>query len=141
MAENLGGSNTTRPQQTATLNIKFDDTVSAVAANALSIDSGSLPADAYIINVQAFVRVAFDSGTTDALEVGHAAFAGTVADDNAFVTAGDLSSAGEVTLTKTASIGNVTSATEVVPLTAEWTGVGTAATAGEVEVVITYVQK
>ncbi len=137
MAENQGGASTLTYQRVNRLNIKFDDTTAAGATvDAVALSLGAISAGSYVINIQAIIRVAFDSGTTDVLDIGVGAFGSTVADPNEFVAAADVSAAaGEITLTKLL-MGVVTDADVDVPLTATWTAAGTAATAGEVEILV-----
>ncbi|KKK93671.1 hypothetical protein LCGC14_2690560 [marine sediment metagenome] len=140
MAENFGGENTTTARQVLRLNVKFDDTDSAGAGvEGTVIDMGSIPANAYPTNIQVFGRTVFNSGTSDVLDIGFGAFGSTSADPNAFTAALDITASGELTVTKLL-MGDVQSTTENVPITATWTAVGAAATTGEIEINLEYVQ-
>jgi hypothetical protein len=88
----------------------------------------NIPAGAQITQTSINVLTAFDSGTSDSL------IFGDEDDDNLYMTATSIASTGLKTVTPT---GKKYAAPTQLSLT--WTAVGTAATAGEFEVIFEYV--
>lgn len=97
---------------------------------------GSLPANATIVRIYAVVSEAFDSGTSNVIDVGTSAVAANFANDIDVKTAAGVI-AGTV-VTTTAGVQDADGSTEIY---ATHVPVGTAATAGACEVIVEYYQK
>jgi len=93
---------------------------------------GTLPANAKVIRALLLVETAFNAGTTNTVDVGIAA------DDDEYLAAEDVSSAGVVasTLLQPGVVQSTTADTKIYALFA---GTGTAATAGKASIVLEYV--
>lgn len=83
---------------------------------------GTIPANSTIMSIEVMVMTAFDSGTSDHIEVG------TLGDQDAYCADTDVSSAGAASVTLTAASRDITSNTDVY---VTHDGAGAAATAGE----------
>lgn len=105
-----------------------------------TFEIGNLPPKAVIIDIKVAVKTAFDSATSDSLALGYGAFDGTSADDDAFEAAVDLQATGNASLT-ILKLGEAISGVSNVPVTAKVTSAGGSLSAGEANIVITYVQK
>lgn len=115
---------TTQSPKSQTARISLSDLTSAVALGAFTVPIGAVN-----IEVKVDVVTAFDSGTSDVAVVD------LDVDGHTFLSSTTIAATGLVSMT-----GQYTGG----PLTAEdtlnftWTGAGTAATVGEVDVTITY---
>ena len=111
---------------------------------ASGVQFGTLPPSAYILSIDAHVTTAFNAGTTNVVILG-----ATQANANEFSASGTIAPASATVqhLTSAAGLGltvtsNTTYQTQLgngVPLWAKYTQTGTAATAGSVTVVISYI--
>ena len=101
---------------------------------------GFLPPNAVVTDIKVFGVTAFDSGTTDVLTIGHAAFGSTAADVDEFEATIDLTGTGDLSLTLL-QLGQVLSADEPVGVTYTYTSAGTAPTAGAATIMIEYFQQ
>jgi hypothetical protein len=110
--------------------IRKSITFDAPGLSAGTVECGVLPDGAVVVDTVYKVVTAFNSGTSDTLIVG------TADDDNEFLTAIDAQQTAGTAARATTGLGYESSG-EVVY--AKVTPVGTAADAGEVDVVITYV--
>ncbi len=99
--------------------------------SAVAVNIGYLPAKAVVLGVSAVVSTAFNSATSDVIDIG------TSVDANGFASAVDISSVGLKAADDLATSDDLYVTTETL-LTATWTGTGTAPTAGNVVVVIEY---
>ena len=99
------------------------------AATGLSM--GAVPAGAIITAVKVLVNAAFNAASTNVLVVG------TAADDDAYLAAGDCNEAAVGFTVSTAKAAKVASDTEVF---VKYTESGTAATAGNADVMVEYLQ-
>jgi len=107
--------------------IKFD-----TSGAATGIEIGTIPAGSFVGSVTVHVATAFNAATTNVLVVG------TAADDDGFaVAAGTLSGA---TGLKTALFGAQSgdTLTADTPVVVKYTQTGTAATAGDAQVLVTF---
>lgn len=100
---------------------------------------GTLPANAYILSIDAYVNTAFNAGTTNVVTIGT-----TSANSNEIVASGiTAGTTGHYALTSAAGLGTAVSMGGTwlntnMPLFAKYAQTGTAATAGSVVVVIAY---
>ena len=101
---------------------------------------GFLPPNAVVFNIKVSVQTAFDSGTTDVLTIGHAAFGSTALDVDEFEASIDLTGTEDLTLTLL-RLGVVLSADLSVGVTYTYTSAGTAPTAGAATIMIEYFQQ
>ena len=92
-----------------------------------------LPEDAFILSGAVIVTTAFNSGTSDVIEVGYAG------DPNFYLTSTSIAATGRTAFIAGGVAGVTTSTT--VPITLDWTGVGAVPTTGEAYVVVEYVVK
>ncbi len=99
--------------------------------SASAVNIGYIPSGAVVLGVSAVVSVAFDSATSDVIDIG------TSADANGFASAVDISSVGLKAADDLATSDDLVTSVETL-LTATWTGVGTAPTVGTVDVVVEY---
>ncbi len=104
--------------------IAFSDMASGVAQAAVN-----LPVDAVVVGGALVTTTAFNSATSDTLNVGDSASA------TRYASAADIHAAGRIALTLTGY--KVTAPTRQVLVT--WTGTGTAPTAGEVILQLEYI--
>lgn len=104
--------------------ILFGDVVSGVAQAAVN-----LPVDAVVVGGAVVVNTAFNSATSDTINVGDSVSA------TRYASAANIHAIGHIALTLTGY--KVTSATRQVLVT--WTGTGTAPTAGEVILQLEYI--
>lgn len=108
--------------------------------NDQNIDSGqqfgTLPAGAYVLSIDAYVTTAFNAGTTNVVTLGT-----TKSSANEIVASGiTAGTIGVYHLTSAAGLGlAVTSGASPVTMYAKYAQTGTAATAGSVTIVITYI--
>lgn len=109
-------------------NFSFNTPGIGVAAN---IAVGTLPAGCLVTQVYVRVKTAFDAASTNVIKVG------TSADDDHFVEAGDVDETATGLTILDRNIGEVYAADTTVWV--EYTQTGTAAAAGEADVVITYI--
>lgn len=102
----------------------------------------TLPKSAYIIQVDAYVTTAFNAGTTNVITLGH-----TAASANELLASGiTAATPGIYHLTSAAGLGTATTANSTyqtalngaVPVYAKYAQTGTAATTGQVTIVITF---
>lgn len=105
----------------------LDDLTSGTA-----VTIGTIPAGAIVTNAYGIVTTAFDSGTSDVLDIG------TSADGDGFATDLDISSVGKKAADELATSDDLLAATDT-DITFSWTGAGTAATAGALEVVVEFI--
>jgi len=114
--------------------------------NDRSISSGvwafTLPANAYIMSIDAYVTTAFNAGTTNTVTVGATTTANEIVASG--ITAGStgvyhLTSAAGLGLAVTGNSTYQTQANSAIPVYFKYAQTGTAATAGAVTIVITYV--
>lgn len=106
--------------------LSVGDITSGVAVNL-----GYIPAGACVLGASAVVSVAFDSATSDVLDIG------TSSDGDGFATDLDISSVGLKVADELATSDDLYASTETL-LTAAWTGAGTAPTVGTVIVHVEY---
>lgn len=99
-------------------------------ASGAAVDIAELPGDAVAIGGEITIGTAFDSGTSDAIDIGDAAVA-----DRYTSTPIDAQATGRTALTLT---GFKTTAPTKVQLT--WTGVDAAPTEGDARVILQYVR-
>ena len=123
---------TVQPLTTIISDITFADTG--------TVEIGSIPPGAILVDLKVFVGTVYDSVTSDSLSVGHGAYGNTAADVDEFETAINLQSAGNASLT-ILQLGQVISATDNVPITVSTTSVGGSLSAGAATVLFTYAQK
>lgn len=97
----------------------------------VAVNLGYLPAKAVVLGASAVVSTAFDSATSDVLNIG------TSADGDGFATSLDISSVGLKAADELATSDDLYVTSETL-LTATWTGAGTAPTVGTVIVVVEY---
>jgi hypothetical protein len=110
--------------QTAT--VTFEDTTATTLF--------TLPENSQILEFTVDVTTAFDAGTTNVVDVG------TAADPDAYVDNADVSSAGRILGSATATVlPNYAASTSRVEVQALYTPSGTAATAGAASVTVEYV--
>ena len=97
---------------------------------------GALPANAYILSIDADVTTAFNAGTTNVVTIGT-----TKANSNEIVASGiTAGTPGIYHLTTAAGLGlAVTTGTSPVTLFAKYAQTGTAATAGAVTIIIAFI--
>lgn len=99
---------------------------------------GSLPAGAYITQIDAHVTTAFNAGTTNVVTLGT-----TKASANEIVASGISGAplaAGVIHLTSAAGLGMaVTNVATSIPLFVKYAQTGTAATTGQIVIVISYI--
>jgi len=95
---------------------------------------GSLPANATIISARPLVTTAFNSGTTNLLDIG------TSADPDHYVDGTDLSSTGAIACTLVVGNVGIQSTSASTPIYATHIPAGTAATTGACEVIIEFYQ-
>lgn len=103
--------------------------------NGTAVVVGVIPPGALVIGGGAFITTAFNAGTSNTLNVGHA---DATADDNAFGTLLALGALGYIVLDELAATTN-TKPTVERTITATVVLTGTAATAGEAEVIVQFV--
>lgn len=109
---------------------------SATSGTAVSL--GWIPAGAIVKDANATVTTAFDSGTSDLLDIGFRnAGDGTTDDPNEFATAVSIATAGQVQSDELATAGDLYFP-EGAEIVATWTAAGTAATAGNAYVEVFY---
>lgn len=109
-------------------NFSFDTPGIGTAGN---IAVGTLPAGCLVTAVYVRVKTAFNAATTNVIKVG------TSADDDHFIEAGDVDETVAGLTVSDRNIGEVYTADTAVWV--EYTQSGTAATAGEADVVVTYI--
>ena len=95
---------------------------------------GSLPANATIISAKALVTTAFNSGTSNLLDIG------TSADPDHYVDGTDLSSTGAIACTLVVGNVGIQDTNASTPIYATHIPAGTAATTGACEVIIEFYQ-
>lgn len=109
---------------------------------------GALPANAYVLSMDAYVTTAFNAGTTNVITIGATTAANEISASGTIAPATlgvqHLTTAAGLGLAVTGSNTYIVGATggpipPYVPLYVEYTQTGTAATAGQVTVVIAYV--
>ena len=96
------------------------------------ITIGTLPAGAVILNAFAVVTEAFDSATSDLLDMG------TLGDPNGFMTAVSVATVGKKSADELATSNDLVLAAET-DVVAVWTSDGTVATAGQMELIVEFV--
>lgn len=110
----------------ARVEVTFEDIASGVASEAIDVPAGAIIVDGYVN-----VTTAFDSGTSDVLDVGDGD------DDDRFTSSQiDISSTGATALDLT---GHEYAEKDTIDVT--WTAAGTAATAGVFELVVAYIRE
>lgn len=103
-----------------------------------SFSVGWVPAGATVYDAYAIVDTAFNSGTSDLLDIGFEnAGDGTTSDPNEFMTAVSIASVGKKAADELATAGDLRFPSGA-QITATWTGAGTAATTGNMDVVVLY---
>lgn len=114
-----------------TLNVKqvLHKNITFASPSGTPVSMGKVPANAVITAVEVLVNTAFNAGTTNVLIVG------TAADDDAYLAAGDVNEAATGYTRYTAKGGMVTAETEIL---VEYTQSGTAATAGDADVIVEF---
>lgn len=100
--------------------------------SATAVTIGTIPAGAIIKDAYAVVTTAFDSGTSDLLDMG------TSGDPNGFMTAVSVAAAGKKAADELATSDDLVTSAETT-VSATWTGAGTAATAGAMELVVEFI--
>lgn len=111
--------------------IKLADLVSGTAKAVFSkLPNGNIPLRGYVV-----VITPFDSGTSDGLTVGKA-LSGTAASANAYLTSSDISAAAGTRYALTGLPAIIDDTDGGITMTVTWTGVGTAATEGEIAIVL-----
>jgi len=103
-----------------------------------SFSIGWLPPGATVYDAYAIVDTAFNSATSDVLDMGFRnAGDGTAADDNEFMSAVSIASVGKKSADDLASAGDLRFP-KGAEVTAKWTGTGTAATAGNADFIVVF---
>lgn len=97
-----------------------------------AVTLGTIPSGAMVVDAYAVVTTAFDSGTSDVLDIG------TSGDGDGFATDLDISSVGKKSADELATSDDLVVSADT-DLTFAWTGAGTAATAGAMEVVVEFI--
>lgn len=92
---------------------------------------GVIPAGSLVINAGVIVETAFNSATSDTLDIG------TSADGNGFATLLDLTTAGVIQADELATSDDVVASSDTT-ITFEWNGTGTAPSAGRIHVFVEY---
>ena len=100
--------------------------------SAVPVNLGYLPSGAVVIGASAVVSVAFDSATSDVIDIG------TSADADGFASAVDISSVGLKAADDLATSDDLVTTADTL-ITATWTGAGAAPSAGTVDVIVEYV--
>lgn len=96
---------------------------------------GALPAGAYILGIDAYVTTGFNAGTTNVITLGT-----TKSSANEIVASGiTAGTPGVYHLTSAAGLGLAVTASSQITMYAKYAQTGTAATAGSVTIVISYV--
>jgi len=98
-----------------------------------TVDLGVVPAGAIVDNAYVLVSTAFDSGSTDILDIG------TSADTDGFATDLTLQTAGKIAADELATSDDLGPYSADTTLQAVLVATGTAATAGAAEVVVTFI--
>ena len=98
-----------------------------------TLSLGYLPAGAAVIDAFVIVSTAFNSGTSDVLDIGYAD------DGDEYATDLDLTTAGKIAADELATAGNLLYTADETQITAAYTSAGTAPTAGAGTVVVLYV--
>lgn len=93
---------------------------------------GTLPAGAVVLDACAVVTTAFNSATSDVLNIG------TASDGDGFATSLDITSAGKKAADELATSDDLLFSAAA-NVTATWTGTGAAPSAGAVEVIVSFV--
>jgi hypothetical protein len=116
--------------------ILYSDISSGVAKNIFTpTKNGNLPLSLFVL-----VKTPFNSGTSDVITIGKALSGGSAASANAYLTSTSIASAAGTRIAATTIPPFVNDVDGSVQYTATVTSVGTAATAGEVWVVQTYIR-
>ena len=111
----------------------------ADSTSGTAVSLGWLPPKACVIGGGAVVQTAFDSGTSDLLDMGFRnAVDGTADDTNEYMTAVSIASVGYKETDEMATAGDLYT-DEGAEVVATWTGAGTAATAGEAHCFVRYI--
>lgn len=97
-----------------------------------AVTLGTVPAGAVIVDAYAVVTEAFDSGTSDVLDIG------TSDDGDGFATDLDISSVGKKAADELESSNDLVVSADT-DITFAWTADGTAATAGAMEVIVEFI--
>jgi hypothetical protein len=105
------------------------------ADNGTTFTLGYLPEGAVVIDVVVIAPTAFDSGTSDVLIVGY------TDDDNEFIATCDLQATGRIYDATTMNASVELYDTSEKKVTCKFTAAGTAATAGEAIVIVTFVPR
>lgn len=129
------GINVSRSPQVMVADIDW-----GILATAETVTLGYLPAGSYFTIIRATVTEAFDSGTSDVLEIGTGAYGSTSADVDSIEDTTNLQSAGVVTMTYVIKPLTIISADYAVPITATYTAVGTQSTSGECRIALEFIQ-
>jgi hypothetical protein len=98
-----------------------------------TVDVGVLPAGAIVVNAGVVVSTAFNSGTTDVLDIG------TSADTDGFATDIDLRTAGKIAADELATSNDLGPYAADTTIQAVLASTGTAATAGAAEVFVEFI--
>lgn len=93
---------------------------------------GTVPAGAIVTDAYAVVTVAFDSATTDLLDMGNAD------DPNGFMTAVSIATVGKKVADELATSNDIGPYTVATDISATWTGDGTAPTVGSMTLCVEY---
>lgn len=93
---------------------------------------GTLPPGAVVCNVYAVVKTAFNSATSDLLDMG------TSGSNNAFMSAVSIASVGQKLADDMATSSALVIGSTETDVVAKWTGTGAAPSAGEVEFVVEF---
>ncbi len=96
-----------------------------------AVTLGTVPADCIIMDAGVVVETAFNSATSDVLDIG------TSADGDGFATDLDLTTAGKIVADELATSDDLTPTADT-DITFAWTGSGTAPSAGVIHVYVTY---
>lgn len=107
--------------------VALADLTSATAVVIGTVPEGAIVADAYAV-----VTTAFDSGTSDLLDMGNPD------DPNGFMTAVSIASVGKKSADELATSNDIGPYTAATDISATWTADGTAASAGEMTLVVEY---
>lgn len=108
-------------------------TVTIADGSGTAVYAGTIPRGAIVLGTTCAVTTVFNSGTSDVVIVG------TLADDDALVAAAGFSeTAVGVTRVAPATLGGLLSASADTDIYTKWTGSGTAATTGVVEIIVEF---
>ena len=123
---------TAREYHTAQVHYVRKGVALADLTSGTAVTIGTLPAGAVVTDAYAVVTTAFNSGTSDLLDMG------TSGDPNGFMTAVSIASVGKKAADELATSDDL-SLSAATDVSATWTGAGAAATTGAMELIVEFV--